>query len=918
MASEREDCIRRLRSIPARNESRVFAIDAASGQKWSFGAWHQEAVLFGARLRRLGLRRGDRLSVIADNSPTVALTYFGALYAGVTVVPLHPTSSVDEVTFATKQARVKCVLFGAESASLVREAVTGPGVAPLSLDAFAATSPAEGFTPLDGATADDELLIVFTSGTTSRPKGVVHRVRDLVDNARLFGELVGLGPENRLINLLAMTYLGGYYNLLLLPYANECSTVLGPVFSANGIAGFWQNVTTHQVNTLWLVPSIMSMLLKLDRGTTGEEYTKKHVRFALCGTAPLPVDLRERFEKRYGVGVYENYGLSETLFLSVNSPKEGRAPNDTGRVVPGVDLRVVDRQGQVVGSGIEGEVQVKTPSLMAGYLADDGGTQLPLEAGYFPTGDLGQISDGRLAITGRKKDLIIRGGVNISPASIEAVIAPVPGVQEVAVIGVPHPVMGEEIIAVIQRAATETFESVRLRVAEACSKMLARLKQPSTIVELAEFPKTTNGKVQKAKIRAWLTHGSTASEPSDPMGSALHPPAPAPSPTTTEKAPVVSSVVSDVLEAMSIKYNNMVYELKEKGVDVTVLSLGEAFFDIPLFRFDDLPFPALYHYSHSRGTPGLRKRLAEYFSSEYGVEFDPAKEIIITAGSKIAIYMALLATVEPGDEVLIHEPAWVSYFEQVKLCHAKPVGIPYDQELYDFEKFITPRTKVIVINNPNNPRGRVYSLAELTHLHQLAVKHNVFILADEAYSDFLLEAERFVSMANLDRDKKHTIVVNSISKNFGISGWRLGYLISNPAFVQQVLKVNQHLVTCPATVLEFYIEKHFSEIIATTTPQMRKVVELRGRVAAEMKRLGLTALDGDSTFYFFVNLGKTKLSSEQFCDRLLSEAKVCCVPGIGYGESCDRFIRVSVGSEPEERIYQGLAKIKRLIDETSV
>ena len=137
--------------------------------------------------------------------------------------------------------------------------------------------------------------------------------------------------------------------------------------------------------------------------------------------------------------------------------------------------------------------------------------------------------------------------------------------------------------------------------------------------------------------------------------------------------PRPSKGVQSTIEAMSITYNNMVYELKEKGIDITVLSLGEAFFDIPLFPFEDLPFPDIYHYSHSRGIIELRKKIAEYFLGEYNFSFDPKTEIIITAGSKIAIHMALMAILDPQDEVLIYEPYWVSYTKEAKLCYGIPI-----------------------------------------------------------------------------------------------------------------------------------------------------------------------------------------------------------------------------------------------------
>lgn len=372
----------------------------------------------------------------------------------------------------------------------------------------------------------------------------------------------------------------------------------------------------------------------------------------------------------------------------------------------------------------------------------------------------------------------------------------------------------------------------------------------------------------------------------------------------------------NVVQALSIKYNNIVYEMKARGEDVVVLSLGEAFFDIPLYRFDDLAFPDVYHYSHSRGVPELRAKLAAYYGSEYGVAVDPAAEMLVTAGSKIAIHMTLMALVGPGDEVLIHEPAWVSYTEQVKLCHGVPVQVPYDQTVFDFPKHITPRTKAIIINQPNNPRGSLYSEVELTYLHELARERGLFLISDEAYSDFIND-EQFISVGVHDPAKEHTIICNSMSKNYGMSGWRIGYVIARPDITDQILMINQHLVTCASTILLLYLARHFEEIIAITKPQIRDVVRRRRELSQFMDEIGLRRLPGDATFYFFVSIAPTTLTSDEFCTRLLREHGVSVVPGIGYGKSCDRFVRVSVGTETMDRTRAALRTMKALIDQTS-
>lgn len=891
-------------------------VDARSGTSVSFSELHRLASSAGAHLRSQGIARGERLAILLDNSPSVAILYVGALYAGVSVVPINPMLSPGQIGFVLRDSGAKAVFTSASLRAKVEAAVpivtvrTRPELAERDaedVDLFSLPADAT-FTPYAGASDSDELIVVYTSGTTAEPKGVVHTLGSLFGNGRMFVDAVGIAPGSRFLNILPMTYLGGYYNLLMIPYVAKSSVVIAPAFNAESALSFWKTVEHHQVDTLWVVPTLMSILLEIDRGADGESYSRRFIKTVLVGTAPLPDDLRTRFETRYGVRVFENFALSETLFLTSNTPGDGST--GTGRILPGIELKVCDEERTVTDR--EGEIHVRTPYRMRGYLGASEESSGFSRDGWFATGDLGVLTaSGDLFVTGRKKDLIIRGGINISPSAIEAVLLGHPDVARCAVVGMPHHILGEEVVAVVQ-ARSDDFDRITNELSSLCRTNLASVQCPARFVPLREFPLTFSGKIQKAKIRAWLKQRRTeVASPADAGTVAFETPG-----TVPDSYFKASRVVAGSIEAMSIRYNNLVYDLQRAGEDVIVLSLGEAFFDIPLFDFSDLPFPAIYHYSHSRGIPELRHKLAAYFRRHYEVQFDAESEILVTAGSKIAIYMALLATLNPGDEALIYEPAWVSYVEQVRLCHGVPVSIPHHENVYDFEKYITNRTRLIIINSPNNPTGRVYTLEELAHLHLLARKYNLYVLSDEAYSDFLLQEDQFVSMANLDGQKRHTIVVNSISKNHGISGWRLGYVVSNAEMIDQLLKVNQHLVTCPPTILSYYIAQHFNELIEITKPQIVDVVKRRQAMAREMDELGLRYLPGTATFYFFVSIEGTALSSVDFCTKLLEESRVSVVPGVGYGQSCDRFVRVSVGTESPERIRKGLALLKDMIEKT--
>lgn len=378
----------------------------------------------------------------------------------------------------------------------------------------------------------------------------------------------------------------------------------------------------------------------------------------------------------------------------------------------------------------------------------------------------------------------------------------------------------------------------------------------------------------------------------------------------------VSKIVEDLPEAMSIKFNMIADELRQRGEDIITLSLGEAFFDLPLFPFQELPLPTGYHYSDPRGIVELRERLSRYYLEAYGIASDHETELLISAGSKVLIYMALAAILNPGEEIIIFEPAWVSYPEQVRIAQGMPVGIPYYKGVDDLEQYRTAKTRAVIVNNPHNPSGKVYSRGELQKIFDFAQKHDLYVIADEAYSEFVA-AEPFFSMASFDTDKERVIVMNSLSKNMGMSGWRVGYALANRRLINLIFKLNQHLIGCPPTLLEHYFAKYFDQILEITRPQIKTLLQKRDETAGFMREIELEYLPGSGTFYFCVSIGNSHLGSEEFARRLLEEESVATVPGIGYGKSTDRFLRISLGAESLERIKKGLLAVKGLIDKTS-
>ncbi|HVZ16967.1 MAG TPA: pyridoxal phosphate-dependent aminotransferase [Terriglobales bacterium] len=376
----------------------------------------------------------------------------------------------------------------------------------------------------------------------------------------------------------------------------------------------------------------------------------------------------------------------------------------------------------------------------------------------------------------------------------------------------------------------------------------------------------------------------------------------------------VSGRVAGVDEALSIYINQLIYGLKHQGEDILTLSLGEAFFDLPLFDFNKLDKDKGFHYSHSRGIPELRDKIAKYYNDHYGATVNPEASVLVTAGSKMAIFMALQAILDPGDDVLIPEPAWLSYQEHARLLDCRPVFLPYDCAIADFARHITPRARVLVMNNPNNPSGRLYTRDELCEIYRTCRARGIYVLVDEAYSDFVVEGG-FHSMAHVVPDLDGVIVINSLSKNMGMSGWRIGYVLARPEFIALVLKLNQHLITCAPSILMYYVATHFDDIIRITLPQVRAVTEKRNRIAGYMDQIGLSYLPGSSTFYFFVSIGSSPNSGFDLALQMLLRDHIGVVPGAAYGESTSHFLRISVGAESEQRIALALQRVAEVLQE---
>ncbi len=500
-------------AVVARRKQQAFLIDAATAREITYEEFHLKACALAAELRRRGLNKGDRIAIMLPNCCELAVLYFACIYLGAVLVPINLSLSSSDVQFIVKSCNPALVVASGACAEGVKafhpnvvafaatqdlpKDLTYPGI--LDIETL---PPAPQFVPLEHANSEDLVVVMYTSGTSAKPKGLAHKLGRMFRNASAFAEAQGIDQDSRFYLTLSMAYMGGFYNLLILPFLCGASVVVDHVFDARSSLNFWNKAKSSKVNTLWLAPTVLSILLRMDRGRTGEEFCRSAIRHIFVGFAPLPLKVKDEFEVRYGMRVIENYGLSETLFVTARSQRLVIGNGYVGEALPGIKLRAVNDEGDPIAEGVAGEVQILTPDLMAGYL-DSAGNLSEIDASvWFSTGDVGRLDEhGSFFITGRKKDLIIRGGVNISPAAIEEELMKIDGVVESAVVSIPHELYGEDIVAVLKLEPGLQLEALLESVILHAKRNLAQHQQPARYITMDEFPRTANGKVQKARIR---------------------------------------------------------------------------------------------------------------------------------------------------------------------------------------------------------------------------------------------------------------------------------------------------------------------------------------------------------------------------------------------------------------------------------
>ncbi len=304
-------------------------------------------------------------------------------------------------------------------------------------------------------------------------------------------------------------------------------------------------------------------------------------------------------------------------------------------------------------------------------------------------------------------------------------------------------------------------------------------------------------------------------------------------------------------------------------------------------------------YTSNLGLPNLRAGIAGYVAGQFGVRYDPASEVIVTVGVSEAIDLALRALLDPGDEVIYHEPCYVSYSPSIALAHGMPVAVCTRAEdgfalrAEAVAAAITPRTKVLMLNFPTNPTGGVLSAADLEGIAELCRRHDLIVLTDEIYSELLYDGARHTSLASLPGMRERTILLHGFSKAFAMTGWRIGYACASAELVEAMMKIHQYGILCASiTSQEAAIEALRRG--APEIERMRRDYEARRNfIVKACNDLGLPCLTPRGAFYVFPDIRSTGLTSQEFALRLLREKKVAVVPGPAFGACGEGHVRCS-------------------------
>ncbi|MQX35553.1 malonate--CoA ligase [Roseospira navarrensis] len=475
-------------------------LETGDGTVWRYADVEAGAARMARALADRGVRKGDRVAVQVDKSPEALVLYLACLRGGFVFLPMNTAYRPDEVDFLVGNAEPAAVVCRPTDEETVRGIAARHGdplVLTLGTDGTGSLVEAADAAPADfpvvACAADDLAAMLYTSGTTGKPKGAMLTHRNLAANGLDLVESWRFTADDVLLHALPIFHAHGLFV--------ACHCVLLAGASMIWLPGFDRAEVLRHLPRATAFMGVPTFYVRLLAGDDFDRAACASMRLFTAGSAPLLAETHEAFSARTGHAILERYGMTETGMLTGNPYDAERRPGSVGFPFPQVEVRVADDADTPLPTGEIGGIQVRGPNVMKGYWRLPGKTAEEFTAdGWFRTGDVGRIDDrGYLFIVGRAKDLVISGGYNVYPKEVESVIDDLPGVVESAVIGVPHPDFGEGVVAVVVPEGAGAPDEAA--VIAHCKDHLANYKTPKRVFFVPELPRNTMGKVQKAQLR---------------------------------------------------------------------------------------------------------------------------------------------------------------------------------------------------------------------------------------------------------------------------------------------------------------------------------------------------------------------------------------------------------------------------------
>jgi aminotransferase len=388
-----------------------------------------------------------------------------------------------------------------------------------------------------------------------------------------------------------------------------------------------------------------------------------------------------------------------------------------------------------------------------------------------------------------------------------------------------------------------------------------------------------------------------------------------------ERPPLSTRVLARRVDEVPRSGIRRFFDIMATMTDVISLGVGEPDFDTPQQVIEAGQHSLAQrhtHYASNYGTIELRRALAHHLERMYGVKYDPTEEILITIGASEALDVAIRATIDPGDEVILHEPSYVSYRPAVIFAGGVPVGVPttldedFSIDPAKIEAAITPRTKAILLNYPCNPTGAVLSPEVQDEIARIAVRHDLLVYSDEIYDRLVYGGYQMRTMASLPGMRRRTVLMGGFSKAYAMTGWRVGYICAPSEILEGILKVHQYVImSAPTMCMDAALEA-----LKTGEPDVARMLghyDRRRRIIVDgFNEIGLRTFEPLGAFYAFPQITSTGLNSDQFAEQLLREESVAVVPGTAFGPAGEGHVRCCYATS-EAEIKEALVRIGRFV-----